>query len=142
MVDSITDGFEDAPPSPCVARTIYVDPKVKNTVRLMHDAYDPALRVLEKNSATRTGNAVRYLVNGTDTFRHYVEEIRACTGEGHFIYLLGWQLQIDLPLVPGDATTTMRALLSAAAGRGVQVRALLWANTVMRKPKPGPIIDI
>ncbi|MBC8071878.1 MAG: hypothetical protein IAG13_26360 [Deltaproteobacteria bacterium] len=136
MVDSITDGFEDAPPDPCVARTIYVGTQGVNTVRLMHEAHDPTVRFLENKPTMRLGNAVRYLVNGTDTFRHYVEEIRACTGEGHYIYVMGWQLQIELELIPGDASSTMRALLSAAAANGVQVRALLWRNTIMSK-KPG-----
>ncbi len=78
---------------------------------------------------TRRGNLAQSLIDGTETFRSMAAAIRTATGAGHYIYLLGWWLDNDLPLVSGDPTSTINALFSAAARQGVQVRAMLWDQT-------------
>ena len=96
---------------------------------------------------TLAGNRVQPLVDGAETFRAMAAAMRTATGRGHFIYLLGWWLDDDLPLVapypptPGsslppvapDPNSTASALLAQASGRGVQVRAMLWDQSGSRK---------
>ncbi len=88
----------------------------------------------------RDGNAVTDLVDGPETFRAFHAAIRTATGAGHYIYLLGWWLDLDEPLdvpttgpvcppAPRRGPSTVRNLLSAAAAAGVQVRVMLWDQT-------------
>lgn len=95
----------------------------------------------------RAGNKVTHLVDGPETFRAMAAAIRTATQRGHYIYLLGWWLDDDVPLVapypplPGnrlgpvapDPNSTIRALFANAARQGVQVRAMLWDQTGKKK---------
>lgn len=76
----------------------------------------------------RTGNLVNFLVDGVDTFSAMHRAILTATGEEHYIYLLGWWLTDDFPLVPRrpGLPATIRELFTAASRGGVQVRAMLW----------------
>jgi phosphatidylserine/phosphatidylglycerophosphate/cardiolipin synthase-like enzyme len=84
--------------------------------------------VLSPQATMRDGNSVRFLIDGPGTFRSMVEAIRSAQNREHYIYLLGWVLVDDFQLIPGDPTTTFRQLTAEAAGRGVQIRAMLWAK--------------
>ncbi len=88
----------------------------------------------------RDGNDVVELVDGPETFRAMHAAIRTATGGEHYIYLLGWWLDLDEPLdvpttgppcppAPRTGASTIRALLTAAAAAGVQVRVVLWDQT-------------
>jgi phosphatidylserine/phosphatidylglycerophosphate/cardiolipin synthase-like enzyme len=91
------------------------------------DRWGPILRAAASSNAhLRTGNAVRALIDGIETFNAMVIDIKATRGDSDYIYLLGWDMFDDFELIPGDATTTVRRLFSDASGRGVQIRAMLW----------------
>ena len=66
------------------------------------------------------------LIDGDETYRRMVADIHSATQPGHFIYLLGWAVIDDFPLIPGDRDSTLLKLLEAAVARGVQVRVLAW----------------
>ncbi len=83
-------------------------------------------RALSRSGALRSQNAVKFLIDGAETFRAMVAAIRMAHNSTHYLYLLGWILKDDFELLPGDPTSTFRALLSAAANRGVQIRVMLW----------------
>lgn len=72
------------------------------------------------------GNDVKYLIGGTETFQEMVAAIRTASKPGHYIYLLGWWLTDDFPLVPADPDSTMWSLFKKASAKGVQIRAMLW----------------
>jgi phosphatidylserine/phosphatidylglycerophosphate/cardiolipin synthase-like enzyme len=77
------------------------------------------------------GNQVRWLIDGPDTFRAIHDAIATTEGRSHFIYLLAWWLEIDLPLLPDSrgkdaASSSLRALLEAKAKAGVQIRVMVW----------------
>jgi phosphatidylserine/phosphatidylglycerophosphate/cardiolipin synthase-like enzyme len=78
----------------------------------------------------REGNDVVELIDGADTFRAMHAAIRTATGPGHYIYLLGWWLDLEEPLDPsvpgGRSVSTVRSLLTAASQHRVQVRVMLW----------------
>lgn len=78
----------------------------------------------------RPGNEVLPIINGPQTFRQMVSAIRTATGGTHFIYILGWHLNDNFDIDPTAArgTTTVQALLTAAAAGGVQVRAMLFGG--------------
>jgi phosphatidylserine/phosphatidylglycerophosphate/cardiolipin synthase-like enzyme len=80
------------------------------------------------NAALRVGNAVRTLIDGRETFEEMVSDIRATNGDTDYVYLLAWDITDDFALIPGDASSTVRRLTAAASGRGVQIRAMLWAK--------------
>ena len=82
------------------------------------------------------GNDVVELIDGPATFAAMAAEIaRATDPERHFVYLLGWWLELDVrmdavacPAGPGPGT--MRALLTAADTRGIPIRAMLWHQSM------------
>jgi len=76
-------------------------------------------------SVPRPGNKVTAYSDGASTFQDMVKALRTARSSEHSIFLIGWYLDLDFALVPGDPTTTMRALLLDAASRHVQIRALL-----------------
>src|SRR5689334_21469468 len=80
------------------------------------------------NHPARTGNRVEAQVDGLNSFAEITRMLRTATQQGHYIYLVGWWMQLDFELVPGDPGSTLRQLLGAAAQHNVQIRALLWAG--------------
>jgi phosphatidylserine/phosphatidylglycerophosphate/cardiolipin synthase-like enzyme/outer membrane protein OmpA-like peptidoglycan-associated protein len=84
---------------------------------------------MSSSTALRRGNAVRYLIDGKETFESMVHAIRTAHNSDHYIYMLnGWQLVDDFELIPGNKTTTFTQLMIDASALGVQIRAMLWAK--------------
>lgn len=93
-----------------------------------------------------TLNLVEELIDGQETFKSYVEAIETANSSDHYIYLLGWMLDIDFPLV-GTPThqhrkkgfkyfsgnKTLLHLLKTATGKGVELRVLIWKNPLYTK---------
>lgn len=74
------------------------------------------------------GNDVQALIDGMDAFLAIYEAIETTNGNSHFIYILAWWLELDLPLVAGKKDTTLRVLLEKKAKAGVQIRVMVWRN--------------
>ena len=77
----------------------------------------------------RSGNRVDYLIGGRATFEAMYEAILTTFFHGgaanYYIYLLGWWLDDDVPLVEGGPT--IRQLFERASNEfGVQIRVMLW----------------
>jgi phosphatidylserine/phosphatidylglycerophosphate/cardiolipin synthase-like enzyme len=107
---------------------------------------DPSLAKWIKvmGAKMRVGNRVEALVDGPETFGSMLNAIRTASAPGHYIYLLGWWLDLDVPLdpsavaaycsmqsqgaAPGDPSS-LRQLLSKAAASGVQIRVMLYNYT-------------
>jgi len=81
-------------------------------------------------SPLRDGNEVTAFIQGADTFKAMVDAIRTTKNAAHFIYLLGWDLQTDFELIPGDTSSTIKELLTKASNDGVQVRAMLNSHQI------------
>jgi phosphatidylserine/phosphatidylglycerophosphate/cardiolipin synthase-like enzyme len=124
-------GPPPAPPAPIPPPTPPPDPDAD--IRRWISAMGPRMLA---------GNTVQPLIDGPDTFAAYKSAIGTATSNGHFIYLLGWWLDLDVPLEPAAQTryclgpaptapdpSSLRALLSAAASKGVQIRVMLWDQT-------------
>ena len=59
----------------------------------------------------RSGNDTRELIDGPEAFAAMRRAIGTAQGAGHYVYLLGWWLDLDVPLDgPG---TTIRQLFTA-----------------------------
>lgn len=74
----------------------------------------------------RDGNEVRPLIGGVNTFAEMARVIRTARDRTHYIYLLGWWLSDDFPLIRGDASSTINRMFIDASARGVQIRVMLW----------------
>ncbi len=96
------------------------------------------------------GNEVQYLIDGTAYFAQLAEAIRSTNSPTDFIYIIGWILFLDMPLLidPLDPdaqihradiqapishsddwwSPTLRNLLESAGRRGVEIRALIYKN--------------
>jgi phosphatidylserine/phosphatidylglycerophosphate/cardiolipin synthase-like enzyme len=86
--------------------------------------WDAILRPLATGrTVLRTGNAVAALIDGTATFNAMAADMGATSGTRDFIYLLGWDNFDTFPL---GAASSFRDIYTAAAGRGVEVAAMLW----------------
>jgi phosphatidylserine/phosphatidylglycerophosphate/cardiolipin synthase-like enzyme len=53
-----------------------------------------------------------------------------------YVYLLGWWLTDDFPILVGDGNSTMQQLLSHESTSGVQVRAVLWDSNQKSPDQP------
>ncbi|RYZ28266.1 MAG: hypothetical protein EOO10_10140 [Chitinophagaceae bacterium] len=73
------------------------------------------------------------LVQGKETFRQMVAAIKTATSSEHYIYILGWMLEVDFPMIPGDTRSTLIQLLTDASRRGVEIRVLIWDNPIYIK---------
>jgi phosphatidylserine/phosphatidylglycerophosphate/cardiolipin synthase-like enzyme len=89
----------------------------------------------------RGGNKVTALIDGPETFRAMHEAIRNTDKVG-FIYLLAWWLDVDLPLLSEDKSSTLRNLLAAASGRGVEIRAMVWKQVFNGETNEGSVAFI
>ena len=92
-------------------------------VQLDSSRWTTVLRPLASGRTNlRTGNLVKALIDGRDTFNHMAADMGA-TGQGDFIYLLGWDNFDTFPL---GSASRFRDIYEAAAKRGVEVCAMLW----------------
>jgi phosphatidylserine/phosphatidylglycerophosphate/cardiolipin synthase-like enzyme len=90
-------------------------------------AVDPNVRWLRLlGSAVRPENQVVDLVDGPEALASMAQAIRTARIRGHYIYLLGWWLDLALPMDRLDANSTAGRLFTQAAALGVQVRVMLW----------------
>ena len=77
-------------------------------------------------AAWTTGNSVETLVHGATYFNRLLKEIREL-GAGDQLFFTDWRSDPDQRLGDGPETE-VAAVLSAAARRGVSVKALLWRS--------------
>jgi phosphatidylserine/phosphatidylglycerophosphate/cardiolipin synthase-like enzyme len=83
----------------------------------------------------RRRNRVDPLVDGEATFAAMHAAIRTTftTDRGGYICLLGWWLDDQVPLLPGDPTSTIERLLTEASQtHDVQIRIMVWNNPLMQ----------
>jgi phosphatidylserine/phosphatidylglycerophosphate/cardiolipin synthase-like enzyme len=69
-----------------------------------------------------------FLLDGEAYYEAVIRAIESTDGPNHYIYILGWMLDIDFQLVAGDKDKTLYKLLKAASERGVEIRVLVWNN--------------
>jgi phosphatidylserine/phosphatidylglycerophosphate/cardiolipin synthase-like enzyme len=73
------------------------------------------------------GNKVLPLIGGAAAFAAMYDAISTVSSPNHYIYLLGWTLDLDLPLVESASGTDCRHLFATASDRcGAQIRVMLW----------------
>lgn len=101
--------------------------------------------LLSPDARLRSGNAVRSLIDGRETYEEMESDIAATKGAGDYIYLLGWDMVDDFDLVPvpswigvehacpagptqSSKGRNIITLLQRASDAGVQVRVMLWAK--------------
>jgi phosphatidylserine/phosphatidylglycerophosphate/cardiolipin synthase-like enzyme len=73
-----------------------------------------------------TKNNVEFFLDGRAYFSSLVEAIEAAGADDHYVYVLGWMLDIDFPLIPGQSDKTLFKLLEAATKRNTEIRILIW----------------
>lgn len=73
----------------------------------------------------RDGNRVDVLIDGEESLPAVAEAIRRAKSHVH---LANWHASADFRLTREPGSPTLRELLAEAAGRGVEVRVLLWAG--------------
>lgn len=76
--------------------------------------------------APAEGNLVEPIIEGPAAHAAVYDAIQTATRRTDFIYLLGWWLDENLPLVLDDEKSTIRSLFTAKAALGVRIRAMLW----------------
>lgn len=68
------------------------------------------------------------LLDGAAYFESVVQAIEAANSSEHYVYILGWMLDVDFKLVENEARQTLYEVLKKAADRGVEIRILVWDN--------------
>jgi phosphatidylserine/phosphatidylglycerophosphate/cardiolipin synthase-like enzyme len=69
-----------------------------------------------------------FLLDGERTFESIHAALETAKESGHYIYILGWMLDLDVPLVRGDPQSTLINRLTEAASKGAEIRILVWDN--------------
>jgi phosphatidylserine/phosphatidylglycerophosphate/cardiolipin synthase-like enzyme len=69
-----------------------------------------------------------FLLDGAAYYEAVIRAMEAADSNEHYIYILGWMLEVDFKLVEHDSSKTLYAVLKAAAERGVEIRVLAWDN--------------
>ncbi|HKX33667.1 MAG TPA: phospholipase D-like domain-containing protein [Blastocatellia bacterium] len=69
-----------------------------------------------------------FCLDGDAYYESVIRAIESTAGPNHFIYILGWMLDIDFQLAADDRDKTLYQLLKAASERGVEIRILVWNN--------------
>ncbi len=103
-------------------------PLVANTAAVVTPASPPS-RWIPLINDTVTCRA-EPLLHGEETFKHMVAALRTATKSTHYIYILGWMLDVDFEMISGDPQSTLYNLLSEAARRGVEIRIQIWDNPI------------
>lgn len=87
---------------------------------------DPSLHL----TAPVSTNGVEDLLGGSTALNRMRADIASATGPSDFVYLAGWNCEIDLALpgAPAGGGGSLRALFTASAPAGVQLRVQLWAS--------------
>jgi len=118
-------GGEHGPgaPDPAVARWFLTAGERGN------DATDADRLPLDAPAAWAVGNDVSLLVHGASYFRRLHEDLCAATAGDH-VFFTDWSGDADQRLLP-EGPTVGEALCDLA-GRGVEVRALLWRSHAER----------
>ncbi|MBN9228471.1 MULTISPECIES: phospholipase D-like domain-containing protein [Legionella] len=75
-----------------------------------------------------TRNRIDYFVDGANAFTAIVKAIKTAKTQDHYIYILGWMLDVDFPLIESDQKSTLFDLLNTATASGVELRVLIWNN--------------
>ena len=77
-----------------------------------------------------------FYLDGEAAYRAMIEAIDTAESADHYIYILGWMLDIDLQLSADNPDSSLYKLLSRAANKatnkaankGVEIRILIWDN--------------
>ena len=118
---------------PIIPGPVKIKPRGRNTVVHPFDPVDNNASVwfpdLIGKSSVRSPNEVIPYIDGRDAFKDIVSAIRSTKQQGHFIYLVGWRMIHNFPLIDGQAATTIEALFTAASRRNVDIRVMLYHQT-------------
>jgi phosphatidylserine/phosphatidylglycerophosphate/cardiolipin synthase-like enzyme len=68
------------------------------------------------------------LLHGAQAYQRMVHAIETATNSSHYIYILGWMLDVNFTMIPGDENSKLITLLRKAALRGVEIRIQIWDN--------------
>ena len=68
------------------------------------------------------------LLHGAETYKRMVAAIRTATSSSHYIYILGWMLEDNFEMIPGEPGSTLSLLLAQASRNGVEIRVQIWDN--------------
>ncbi|DAZ93083.1 TPA: hypothetical protein N0F65_010099 [Lagenidium giganteum] len=88
-------------------------------------------------SVSSAGNHIELFASSDAFFASVFRDMEDTSGSDDSIWITGWSLDIDIPLLPLDEdyekSTLRRVLERAVVKRDVQVRILLWQNLFDRK---------
>lgn len=134
------------------------DPPIPPIVRVLDRPLDPSrwepllAPLLSPDAQLRSGNAVRALIDGRETYEQMEIDIGATKGKEDYVYLLGWDMVDDFDMVPNPSSIgvpnacpagptqsgqgrNIIAMLQRASDDGVQVRVMLWASFPLKGTK-------
>ena len=103
----------------------------------MKDADDPSNWFVENLTPLprfTTGNTVTPIRDGIAGFQEMGSAMRAVSGSNGLIWIVGWYLQDDFPLLENDPTSSFLELSRAAAQNGATIRVLLWQASRANSP--------
>lgn len=76
-------------------------------------------------AAPMAGTDVEYLIDGKQTFEAMLDAMETATKQGHYIFLLGWGLDVNFIMAKGKS---FLQIVEERATLSVAVRVLLWEN--------------
>ena len=83
-----------------------------------------------------TRNKADFFLDGEETFAAMIKAIESVRSKDHYVYILGWTLDICFLLTHRKWRRTLYKALSEADERGAEIRILVWDNPVPEFNKP------
>jgi len=87
---------------------------------------------------------VQVIVDGVDFFASIAQELGKCTGQGDFVYVMGWVMDCQTPLqtpAPAGGPNSVGDWLAALNTAQVDVRVLLWGSDGVTATLPEPVAN-
>ena len=76
-----------------------------------------------------------FYLDGDAAYGAIIEAVNTAESADHYIYILGWMLDIDLRLSADEPDSSLYTRLSRAAAKGVEIRILIWDNPTPKLSK-------
>jgi phosphatidylserine/phosphatidylglycerophosphate/cardiolipin synthase-like enzyme len=71
-----------------------------------------------------------FQLDGEAAYAAMLKAIDTADSDGHYIYILGWMLDINVQLTANEPDSSLYKHLADAAARGVEIRILIWDNPI------------
>lgn len=114
----------------------------ENTIEVPFDPFDPNFsRYFDQGAGMRSvtpRNKVKAFISGSEAFEAMADAIQTADSASHYIYMLNWFVNLDVPIKGGAA---LGGFLGVAEANGVQIRGMFWDQVFLQNNKAVDLLN-